>query len=386
MFANLFRKSSLSIGAGIAGAGRGRPNALATAALRDFVCASARAHDDSFAHFRLRDTASCADTVRRLLLPPPQDGSADGSEHIDIGLVHGAVAWELAWRHGMDAAAASAQSPTGPGLRILAAACALPGALLVRRDAEFRSAIALRGKLLLGYRGSGARVCGAWMADGMRISANERNVQREDLPDDEFAEFMVAQGRASAAYVEVPNGEDEAAWTRPSLFNRLTSTSDLTQLLVPYSITEMLKAHPMVLRPMSISAAAAGVASSAAPGSSASSSSSAQLPLPPRLPTVGAWMFLVARPGLDDAVAYRVARALHLAQTGGEAAAADADGASSGSSAGSGLGSMFSSAPTSNKVPPIAREMTARNTLAAAPHATLIHAGVRGLLSELKML
>jgi hypothetical protein len=178
MFASLFRKSSLSIGAGIAGPGRGRPNALATAALRDFVCASARAHDDSFAPLALRDTASCAETVRRLLLPPPQDGSADGSsssssnsEHLDLGLVHGAVAWELAWRHGMSSApsASAAQSPSGPGLRIIAAACALPGALLVRRDAEFRSAIALRGKLLLGYRDSGARTVGAWMANGMRI-------------------------------------------------------------------------------------------------------------------------------------------------------------------------------------------------------------------------
>ena len=183
MFANLFRQSSLSIGAGIAGPGRGRPNALATAALRDFVCASARAHDDSFAPLALRDTAHCAETVRRLLLPPPQDGSAGGSgsssssssEHLDLGLVHGAVAWELAWRHGMSSSAQSASasaqspSPSGPGLRIIAAACALPGALLVRRDAEFRSAIALRGKLLLGYRDSGARAVGAWMANGMRI-------------------------------------------------------------------------------------------------------------------------------------------------------------------------------------------------------------------------
>ena len=180
----------------------------------------------------------------------------------------------------------------------------------------------------------------------MRISANERNVQREDLPDDEFAEFVVAQGRAAAAYVEVPNGEAEAALARPSFFNALTSASELTQLLLPRAdcINALLAAHPMILRPMSISAVAAGVpwasVRDSSSSSSSSSSASSETPLPPRLPSVGAWMFLVARPGLDDAVAYRVARALHVAQTAGDAASADHDGASSGA------GSGFSPYPT----------------------------------------
>jgi TRAP transporter TAXI family solute receptor len=68
--------------------------------------------------------------------------------------------------------------------------------------------------------------------------------------------------------------------------------------------------------------------------------------------TVGSWSFVLARPGLPDDVAFRIARALHK----GEAA----------------LGSRLAQA----------RETTAANTVAAVPRADLIHPGVAKYLRE----
>jgi uncharacterized protein len=69
--------------------------------------------------------------------------------------------------------------------------------------------------------------------------------------------------------------------------------------------------------------------------------------------SVGSWSFILARRGLGDDVAYRLARGLHR----GEAA----------------LAARL----------PQARETTAANTLAAAPRVDLIHPGVRRYLSEI---
>jgi TRAP-type uncharacterized transport system substrate-binding protein len=71
---------------------------------------------------------------------------------------------------------------------------------------------------------------------------------------------------------------------------------------------------------------------------------------------VGSWSFIMARPTLDEAIAYRLARALHR----GEAA----------------LGARLAQA----------RETTAANTVAAAPRVDLIHSGVRRYLREILLL
>src|SRR5207302_10587095 len=71
------------------------------------------------------------------------------------------------------------------------------------------------------------------------------------------------------------------------------------------------------------------------------------------IPSVGSWSFIMARPTLDDAVAYRLARALHR----GEAA----------------LTQRLDQA----------RETTATNTVAAAPRPELIHPGAARYLREI---
>jgi TRAP transporter TAXI family solute receptor len=74
------------------------------------------------------------------------------------------------------------------------------------------------------------------------------------------------------------------------------------------------------------------------------------------LVSVGSWSFVMTRPTLPDALAYRLARALHR----GEAA----------------LGQRLAQA----------RETTAANTVLAAPRPELIHAGVRRYLGEIGLL
>jgi TRAP-type uncharacterized transport system substrate-binding protein len=72
--------------------------------------------------------------------------------------------------------------------------------------------------------------------------------------------------------------------------------------------------------------------------------------------SVGSWSFIMARPTLDEAIAYRLARALHRGE--------------------SMLGARL----------PQARETTAANTVAAAPRVELIHAGARRYLREIGLL
>jgi TRAP-type uncharacterized transport system substrate-binding protein len=68
------------------------------------------------------------------------------------------------------------------------------------------------------------------------------------------------------------------------------------------------------------------------------------------IPSVGSWSFVLARPALDEAVAYRLARALHAVETAGSP-------------------------------PPQLVDTTARNTLATAP-AGRLQAGVARYFRE----
>src|SRR5262249_31790114 len=74
------------------------------------------------------------------------------------------------------------------------------------------------------------------------------------------------------------------------------------------------------------------------------------------LSSVGSWSLILARDGLDDALAYRLARALHRAETG-----------------------------LARRLPQ-ARETTAANTIGAAPRTELIHPGARRYLCEVRLL
>jgi TRAP-type uncharacterized transport system substrate-binding protein len=68
--------------------------------------------------------------------------------------------------------------------------------------------------------------------------------------------------------------------------------------------------------------------------------------------SLGSWSFIMARPGLPDDVAQRVARALHRAENG-----------------------------IAQRLPQ-GRETTAANTVAAAPRLDLLHPGVQRYLRD----
>jgi hypothetical protein len=72
--------------------------------------------------------------------------------------------------------------------------------------------------------------------------------------------------------------------------------------------------------------------------------------------SLGSWSFIMARPGLGEDAAYRVATALHRAEAGIARRLAQG------------------------------KETTAANTAAAAPRADLIHPGVRRYLTEFGLL
>jgi hypothetical protein len=88
------------------------------------------------------------------------------------------------------------------------------------------------------------------------------------------------------------------------------------------------------------------------------------LTVPPRsypgqdapIPSLGSWSFIMARPGLSEDAAYRVAQALHRAEAG-----------------------------IAQRLPQ-GKETTAANTAAAAPRVELIHSGVRRYLKEIGVL
>jgi hypothetical protein len=77
---------------------------------------------------------------------------------------------------------------------------------------------------------------------------------------------------------------------------------------------------------------------------------------PAPIPSVGSWSLILARDGLDDALAYRLARAIHRAE-----------------------------AALARRLPQ-ARETTAANTVAAAPRIDLVHPGVLRYLREIGLL
>ena len=72
--------------------------------------------------------------------------------------------------------------------------------------------------------------------------------------------------------------------------------------------------------------------------------------------SVGSWSLILARDGLEDALAYRLARAIHRAEAG-----------------------------LARRLPQ-ARETTAANTVAAAPRIDLVHPGVLRYLREIGLL
>jgi TRAP transporter TAXI family solute receptor len=229
---------------------------------------------------------------------------------LDIALVQGEVA---------NPALAQPQAT----LRIVAAMYSSPGMFVVRGDSPYRAIADLRGKpVALGAQGSGLTILGRNVLGAIGIDP-DRDIQAIYLERAGDGPAMVLDGRAAALWGA---GVGWPGFTAVAKGGGRFIAPDAEEA------KRVLAKHPF-LKPMTMPAGTY-------PGQDGP------------IATVGSWSYVLARPGLSDDVAYRIARALHK----GEAA----------------LGAKLAQA----------RETTAANTVAAAPRADLIQPGVAKYLRE----
>jgi TRAP transporter TAXI family solute receptor len=238
---------------------------------------------------------------------------------LDLALVQGEVAHEALTGIG--------RAPAD--LRILAAMYSTPGMFVVRADSPSRTIEDLKGRpVAFGARGSGLIILARYVLDGLGLD-RDRDFQAVLLDAAGDGPTMVMDGRVAALW------GGGIGWPG---FTAVARGPAGARFLVPDldGIHRIQRKHPF-LKLMTVPAGSY-------PGQTA------------ELHSVGSWSFIMARPGLSDDVAYRLARALHR----GESA----------------LGARL----------PQARETTAANTVAAVASPELLHPGVRRYLTELGLL
>jgi TRAP transporter TAXI family solute receptor len=238
---------------------------------------------------------------------------------LDLALVQGEVAHE--------ALAGIGRPPAD--LRILAAMYSTPGMFVARGDSEYRAIADLTGRhVAFGARGSGLVILARYVLDGLGLDQT-RDFHPVFLDAAGDGPAMVLDGRVAALWGGGIGWPGFAAVARgPAGARFIVPDAD--------GIRRILAKHAF-LKPMMVPAGSY-------PGQTTG------------LISVGSWSFVMARPTLDETLAYRLARALHH----GEAA----------------LGARL----------PQARETTAANTVDAAPRVELIHPGARRYLREIGLL
>ena len=232
---------------------------------------------------------------------------------VDIALVQGEVA---------NPALANA----GSGLRIVAAMYSSPGMFVVRADTPYRSISDLRGQTVaFGAKGSGLTILGRTVTDGLDLDC-DRDFKAIYLDKAGDGPLMVLDGRVAALW--------GAGMGWPG-FTKVASSPQGARFIVPDAgeIIRILAKHPFLKR--------LTVAAGSYPGQDAP------------IASLGSWSYVLAGPGFDSGLAYRLARALHGAESALTASLEQA------------------------------RETTAANTLAAAPRIELIHPGVLRYLREI---
>ncbi len=260
-------------------------------------------HTDATLVVQTRNTKGSAENI-----PLLESGQAD------IALVQGEAAYE--------AFAGIGRAPAN--MKIVAAMYSSPGFFIVKKDSPYRSMADLRGlPVAFGARGSGLVILSRYVLDGIGLDQNrDFNAILLDRAGDGPA--MVRDGRAAAlwgggagwpGFVDLMQGGD-ARFVAPSA----------------YEIGRIVAKHNF-LKPITL--AAGTYPNQTEP-----------------LRSVGSWSFVLARTSLPDAIAYKLARAVHQ----GEAALAQRL--------------------------PQAAETTAANTAAAAPRADMLHPGVLRYLRE----
>ena len=238
---------------------------------------------------------------------------------LDIALVQGEVAYE----------ALSGVGRAPADLKIVAAMYSTAGMFVVRADSAYRSISDLRGKsIAFGARGSGLVILSRYVLDGIGLD-QDRDFEAVYLERAGDGPLMVMDGRVAALW------GGGTGWPG---FTAVAQGTAGARFIVPSADeAKRILAKHAFLKPLTV--AAGGYPGQTSP-----------------IASVGSWSFIMARPTLDDDVAYRLARALHRAE-GALAARLEQ-----------------------------ARETTAANTVAAAPRPELIHPGVARYLREIGVL
>ena len=229
------------------------------------------------------------------------------SNRLDLGLVAGEIA-----------TAALAKPDTK--LRIVTAMYSSPAMFVVRGDSAVRAIADLKGRpVVLGTQGSGLTVMGRGVLEVLGIEVKPIFLEKAaDGP------AMVLDGRAAALW--------GAGIGWPG-FNAVAKAGGRFVAPNESEIAAILAKNP-ALKALTMPAGSY-------PGQDAP------------LRTVGSWSFVLAKPELPEEVAYKLARAIHWAESPLAARLAQA------------------------------RETTMANTRAAAPAPELIHPGVRKYLKEI---
>jgi uncharacterized protein len=209
-------------------------------------------------------------------------------------------------------------------LKIVTAMYSTPGMFVVRGDSPAKAIRDLLGKpVAFGARGSGLVILSRYVLDGLGLD-QDKDFQAVYLDRAGDGPAMVLDGRVAALW---GGGTGWPGFTAVAQAGGRFIAPDADEL-------ERIRAKHPFLKTLT-------VAAGSYPGQGAP------------IHSVGSWSFVLARPTLDDDVAYRLARAVHGAE--------DA------------LGKRL----------PQARETTSANTWAAAPSPDLIHPGVLRYLREI---
>lgn len=196
---------------------------------------------------------------------------------LDIALVQGEVVHEALQGIGRPPA----------DLKVLTAMYPTAGLFVVRADSPYRTIADLRGKpVAWGAQGSGLVILGRYAMDGLGLDA-AKDFQTVYLERAGDGPAMVLDGRVAALW------GGGAGWPG---FAAVTSSPQGGRFIAPDAaeIQRILARHPF-LKPVTQPAGSF-------PGQAAD------------IASVGSWSFVLARPGLDDMIAWRLAKALHAAE------------------------------------------------------------------------
>jgi TRAP transporter TAXI family solute receptor len=232
---------------------------------------------------------------------------------LDIALVQGEVVHE----------ALSGIGRPPADLKVITAMYATAGMFVVRADLAYQSIDDLKGRpIAWGAQGSGLVILGRYAMDGLGLDA-ARDFQPIYLERAGDGPAMVLDGRAAALW------GGGAGWPG---FMTVAKSEKGARFIAPTKdeIARILAKHSFLKRVTQPAGSFPGQDKDIA--------------------SVGSWSFVMARPGLDDAIAFRLAKALHDVDKAGH--------------------------PPSQLV-----ETTLANTLAVAPPERL-HPGVARYLRE----